>query len=327
MKYKNLGTTGIQISQILMGTWQAGKGRWVGIEDRQSLEAIQCAFEMGITTFDTAEIYGDGHSEMILGQALKEVREKALLCTKVFRNHLKYDQVLEACHNSLKHLGTEYIDLYQIHWPSGILGSEPVPIGETLEALNRLKEEGKIRAIGVSNFTQKQVEEAQKYGSIESVQPPYSLIFRPFERDLNPYCQDQKISILAYSPLAQGLLTGKFGPDHKFDPEDNRSCNKLCEGAHYQRVQEVLKKLRPLADRHGTTLGNLSLAWLLHRPQTHIIVGARNQDQVKQNVRALEVQLSEEEVEEIDSIGRIVTEPLSKDPVMWDMEKMMKLMG
>jgi myo-inositol catabolism protein IolS len=149
------------------------------------------------------------------------------------------------------------------------------------------------------------------------VQPPYSLFWRKIEKDLVPYCVEHNISILAYSPLAQGLLTGKFGPQHQFDPEDNRSKNQLFQGETYKRAQQALEKLRPLAEQHQTTLGNLALAWLMAQPQTHAIVGARNTEQAVQNAQAADVKLSAAELAEIDKIGRAVTDPLDDNPVMW----------
>jgi aryl-alcohol dehydrogenase-like predicted oxidoreductase len=301
-----------------MGTWQAGKKMWVGIEDAETIKAIRAAFEAGITTIDTAEVYGEGHSEQIVAQALADVRDKAVYATKVFANHLKYDQVLEACDRSLKNLKTDYIDLYQIHWPTGAFNSEIVPIAETMSALNQLKQQGKIRAIGVSNFSRAQLEEASQYGRIDSLQPPYSLFWRQVERDAMPYCIENNISILAYSSLAQGLLTGKFGPNHKFDPADNRAKNKLCQGQNYERASVALEKLRPIAERHHTSLGNLAIAWLIAQPQTQAIVGARNAEQAAANAKAADIQLSAEDLQEIDAIGRIVTDHLDENPVMWN---------
>ncbi|HCF29624.1 MAG TPA: aldo/keto reductase, partial [Cyanobacteria bacterium UBA11049] len=210
MEKRSLGTSDIKITPILMGTWQAGKAQWVGIEDAETIKAIRAAFDAGITTIDTAEVYGKGHSEQIVAQALSDVRSQVEYATKVFANHLKYDAVIEACEGSLKNLNTDYIDLYQIHWPSGAFNSEIVPIEETMSALNELKQQGKIRAIGVSNFSCTQLEEASQYGRIDSLQPPYSLFWRYVENDAMSYCIENNISILAYSPLAQGLLTGKF---------------------------------------------------------------------------------------------------------------------
>ena len=227
MELRPLGTSDVRITPIIMGTWQAGKRMWAGIDDGEITEAIRTAFDAGITTFDTAEEYGWGHSERILGKALAHVRHQVIYATKVFPNHLKYDQVIGRCHRSLKNLKTDYIDLYQIHWPSGSWGTKVVPIQETMRAMNDLMQQGKIRAIGVSNFSSSKIEEAAQFGRIESLQPPYSLFWRHVEKDTVPYCVENNITILAYSSMAQGLLTGKFGPDHKFMKGDHRAKNKL----------------------------------------------------------------------------------------------------
>ncbi|HEY9675558.1 MAG TPA: aldo/keto reductase [Waterburya sp.] len=318
MKTRQLGRSDVKITPILMGTWQAGKNMWVGIEDAETIKAIRAAFDAGITTVDTAEVYGNGHSEEIIAQALSDVRNQVTYATKVFANHLKYDQVIEACEGSLKRLKTDYIDLYQIHWPSGTFKNEVVPIEETMSALNALKEQGKIRAIGVSNFSRTQLEEASQYGRIDSLQPPYSLFWRQVEQDAMPYCVENNISILAYSSLAQGLLTGKFGPDHQFDPGDHRVKNKLFKGETYQRVQQALNQLRPIAEGYQCTLAQLSLAWLIAQPQTNAIAGARNAKQASQNANAAQVQLTAEDLQAIDTIGRQVTDHLDNNPVMWD---------
>jgi aryl-alcohol dehydrogenase-like predicted oxidoreductase len=236
----------------------------------------------------------------------------------VFANHLKYEQVITACEGSLKNLKTDYIDLYQIHWPSGAFNSEVVPIAETMSALNKLKEQGKIRAIGVSNFSRAQLQEACQYGRIDSVQPAYSLFWRQVEQDAMPYCIENNISILAYSALAQGLLTGKFERGHKFEAGDNRAKNKLFNGENYERAQQALDQLRPIAERHQCSLAQLSLAWLIAQPQTQAITGVRNAEQATKNAAAADVELSTDELKEIDTIGRIVTDHLDQNPVMWD---------
>lgn len=319
MKTRTLENSGVKITPIIMGTWQAGKKMWVGIQDRDTIQAIRAGFEAGITTVDTAEVYGDGYSEQIVAKALSDVRDRAVYASKVFPNHLKYEQVIEACDRSLKNLNTDYIDLYQIHWPSGSFNSKVVPIFETMNAMNRLKEQGKIRAIGVSNFNQKQLAEASKYGDIESLQPPYSLFWRQVEKEAMPYCVEKKISILAYSPLAQGLLTGKFGRDHKFAEGDHRAKNKLfANKENYDRVQNALEKLRPIAERNQCSMAQLAIAWLIAQPQTSAIVGARNMEQARGNAKAAEVKLSAEDMKEIDAIGRTVTDHLDDNPVQWD---------
>ncbi|MBW4612401.1 MAG: aldo/keto reductase [Desmonostoc vinosum HA7617-LM4] len=318
MEKRTLGTSEVQITPILMGTWQAGKRMWVGIEDADSIKTIQAAFSAGITTIDTAEVYGEGHSERIVAEALSNVRDRVEYATKVFASHLKYEQVIAACDRSLTNLKTDYIDLYQIHWPSGAFNTEIVPIAETMSALNWLKEQGKIRAIGVSNFSRAQLIEAAKYGRIDSLQPPYSLFWRQAEQDAIPYCIENHISILAYSPLAQGLLTGKFAQGHQFDPTDNRARNKLFQGENFERAQQALLKLRPIAERHHCTLAQLALAWLIAQPQANAIAGARYPEQATANAQAAEVKLSAAELAEIDAIGCIVTDHLDDNPIMWN---------
>ena len=194
MEFRMLGTSGIKISSIIMGTWQAGKDMWVGIDDAESIKAIKAAYDAGITTFDTAEVYGNGHSEKIVGNALRDVRDNVVIATKVFSNHLKYQQVMDACHGSLKNLNTDYIDLYQIHWPPGSFGGKKVPLEETMRAMTDLKAQGKIRAIGVSNFSRSQLKDAATYGRIDSLQPPYSLFWRKVETDAMPYCLENTIT-------------------------------------------------------------------------------------------------------------------------------------
>jgi aryl-alcohol dehydrogenase-like predicted oxidoreductase len=317
MKLRPLGTSDIKISPIIMGTWQAGKAMWVGINDNESIKAIKAAYDAGITTFDTAEVYGNGHSEKIVGNALHDVRGRVVIASKVFSNHLKYKQVINSCHKSLENLNTDYIDLYQIHWPPGSFGSKHVPLEETMSAMSDLKAQGKILAIGVSNFSRSQLKEAAKYGRIDSLQPPYSLFWRKVETDALPYCFENNITLLAYSSMAQGLLTGKFGPNHKFDRGDHRSSNKLFQLEHYKRVQKSLDKLRPIAEDKNITLGQLALAWVISQPGVCAIAGARTAEQATQNADAANVRLLDEELAVIDEIGKMVTDHLDDDPVMW----------
>jgi myo-inositol catabolism protein IolS len=318
MELRSLGTSEVKITPIIMGTWQAGKDMWAGIDDSETIEALRAAFEAGITTIDTAEYYGNGHSERIIGEALADVRDQLVYATKVFSNHLRYDQVMQACHGSLKNLKTDYLDLYQIHWPAGSWGTELVPIEETMRALNDLKKQGKIRAIGVSNFSRVQLEEASGHGRIDSLQPPYSLFWRHVEKDALDYCIDKNITVLAYSSLAQGLLTGKFGPGHKFAKGDHRAKNRLFQADNYQRAQRALDSLRPIAGRYEVNLAQLALAWVIAQPQTCAIAGARKAEQIVDNAKAVELELLPEDLEEMDAIGRSVTDHLDDNPVMWE---------
>jgi len=317
MRFCKLGQSELKISTIIMGTFQAGKDKWANIDDTQTTGAIRAAFDSGITTFDSAEAYGKGHAERILGTALEGVRGEVVLATKVSPNRLGYDQVLNACHNSLRNLQTDYIDLYQIHWPSGAFGGKAVPIEETMAAMNKLKDQGKIRAIGVSNFSLDQMHEAAQFTAIDSLQPPYSLFWRHVEEKTTAYCITAGISILAYSPMAQGLLTGKFGPDHKFQKGDHRSKNKLYQPQNYERVQQALARLRPIAEQLGVKLGQLALAWVTSHPGVCAIAGARNAKQAAMNARAAELSLSPDILAQMDEIGRSVTDNLGQNPVMW----------
>jgi len=313
-----LGKSGIRISPIVMGMWQAGKEMWAGIDDQETRRAVRAAFDAGINTFDTAEMYGRGHSERMLAAATADIRSDVVYMTKVFSNHLQYDQVIAACHRSLKNLKTDCIDLYQIHWPSGAWGSRPVPIEETLRALSDLKSQGKIRAIGVSNFSRAQIEEAARCGVIDSLQPPYSLFWRQAEQDALPYCAVNGLTVLAYSPMAQGILAGRFGPQPDFAKEDHRKGHRLFRPDIYPRVQEALQRLKPIAARNGVTLGQLALGWVISHPGVCAIAGARNAAQASENARAAAIVLSAADLAEMDTIGRSITDGLDDNPVQWN---------
>jgi aryl-alcohol dehydrogenase-like predicted oxidoreductase len=300
-----------------MGTWQTGKAMWTGIDDAQSEKAIRAAVDAGITTFDTAEVYGNGHSEKVLGKAIGSHRDQVQILSKVFSNHLKTDQVIEACNRSLKNLGTGYLDLYQIHWPSGAFGSKIVPPEETMSALIHLKDQGKIRAIGVSNFSLDALKEICAIGPVESLQPPYSLLWRHVETDTLAWCRDNRVTVLAYSPMAQGLLTGKFAADHQFEKGDHRSSNRLFHADVYPHVQKALDALRPLAAKKGVTMAQLALAWVVAKPGVCAIAGARNARQSADNAKAADVTLTEAELAEMERISRPVTELIDDNPVQW----------
>jgi aryl-alcohol dehydrogenase-like predicted oxidoreductase len=317
MELRNLGSSDIKISPIIMGTWQAGRDMWADIDDAETTRAIQAAVDAGVNAIDTAAVYGKGHSERVVGKAVGERRPQVVIATKVFANELQYDQVIAACEHSLANLQTDYIDLYQIHWPSGSFGSPVVPIEETMRALNALKEQGKIRAIGVSNFSRIQLEEAMAFGDIVSLQPPYSLLWRHVEADAMPVCAAKGLSILAYSPMAQGILTGKFGPDHRFKRGDHRRANRLFQEPVFTRVQDALAALQPIAERHTITLGQLALAWVIAQPGACAIAGARNADQALENAQAGAVSLTPEDLAEMDRISHQVTAQLDDNPVLW----------
>jgi myo-inositol catabolism protein IolS len=314
---RDLGNSGIKITPILMGTWQAGKTMWTGIDDAETQKAIRAAYDAGINAFDTAEVYGNGHSERILGKALSDVRDKVVIMTKVFSIHLKSNQVTKACERSLRNLQTDYIDLYQVHWPPGSFGHAAVPMQETMEALGGLVKQGKIRAIGVSNFDEKQLEAAARCAPIASLQSPYSLFWRHVETDGAEFCRANGLSILAYSPMAQGLLTGKFGPNHRFEKGDHRSSNRLFHPPLSHHVQAGLSQLKPIAAARGISIGQLALAWVIAHPDTCAIAGARNPQQSTQNAAAAGIRLSAEEMQALDTISTSVTAHLDDNPVLW----------
>jgi myo-inositol catabolism protein IolS len=314
---RQLGTTDIRISPVVMGMWQAGREMWAEIDDAEIQRAVRAAFNAGINAFDTAEMYGRGHSERMLAAATADIRSKVIYMTKVFSNHLACNQVMAACERSLKNLKTDYIDLFQIHWPAGSWGSRKVPIEETMRALNDLKSQGKIRAIGVSNFSGAELKEASRYGRIESLQPPYSLFWRQVEKDALPYCRANGITVLAYSPMSQGILAGRFGPEPHFEKGDHRSGHRLFQPAIYGSVQKALERLRPITQRNRISLAQLALAWLISHPNICAIAGARNTFQAVENARAMQAVLSAADLAEIESIGRTVTDRLDDNPVQW----------
>lgn len=302
MRTLPLQHSGLVLSRILAGGWQAGRDLWVGIDDRETVAAFEAALDAGITTFDTAEDYGAGHSERMLARALGHRRHEIVLATKVSWDHLRAGQVVAACERSLRNLGTDVIDLYQIHWPAGSFGSERVPLEETMDALVRLRDAGKIRAIGVSNFDLPQLREACALGPVDTLQPPYSLLWRHAERELLPLCRAHGVAVLAYSPLAQGLLTGKIDPERTLEDGDNRRDNRLFQPPLRARAHAVVEAMRPLAAARGITLAQLALAWVAGQPGTAAIAGARTSAQVRENAVAGDLILEPEARSRLDAL-------------------------
>jgi len=317
MSFIQLGKSDIQISKIIMGTWQAGKQMWTGIEDSDSIEAIKVAYDNGITTFDTAELYGKGHSEQIIGKSLKNVRDKVVIATKVAPQNLSPQKIRSACERSLKNLHTDYIDLYQIHWPAGSFGSKKIPIEESLGEMTKLKKEGKIRSIGVSNFSLDQVKEALLYAEIDSVQSPYSILWRHIEKDIQSFCIENNITLLAYSSMAQGLLTGKFKKDHKFDKGDHRKSNILFSEKYFERSLDFISKIKPIAADLGMTLGGIAIYWVLTHENTAAIAGARNAKQSFVNANVLGCRLPHELMKELEALSSDIAEELIDQTIMW----------
>lgn len=311
MKTRALGRSGFDVSVLTFGCWQAGGSEWSNTNDDDSLAAMRAAFDAGITFFDTAEGYGDGHSEELVGRFLNEVGKDSLrIATKVGAGNLGKDKVKPAWEKSLKRLGLERVDLYQIHWPSGTWGSPVVPIEDTMSALVELQQEGKIGAIGVSNFTAQQIEEAAQFGRVDALQPPYSLFFQPFvQNGTLDYCQKNSVGVIPYSPLAQGLVSGKFTLDNR--PTDNRAGNHLFKDPTYALAIEAVKQMNSIAQKYDANTLQVALAWLIAQPGvTSPIVGARTPGQIQDAAKAAALELEPGDLEAVSQLAGPVLESL-----------------
>ena len=300
MKTIQIGGSSLKATQIGLGCWQAGKRGWGDdYTDDQIIDAIKFYIKSGGNYLDTAEIYGLGHSETLIAQALSEIpRNKYIIATKVNPPHVKNYKTMEmSLKGSLKRLNTDYIDLYQLHW------YEPnVPMSEIMMAFQKFQAEGWIKEIGVCNLSTPVLKDAVKSlkdSKIVSNQMEYSLLERNVERELVPYMKDQNITMIAYSPLAKGLLTGKY--DKNFVPSDNiRQGDELFNNPENRKIMDpLLKFLKRKSDEKKCTMGQLSLAYLMHKGAL-IIPGAKNSDQVKQNLESELITLSKNEIEEMD---------------------------
>jgi len=301
LDYINLGKSGIRISRIGLGAWQAAKKSWgPDVEDRTVIMAMVKSYELGINFIDTAESYGDGYSEEIVGRAIKEIgRDHLVIATKVHGRHCRYDDVLKAVNKSLKRLGIKEIDLYQIHWPDPW---EQIPMCETMKALEKLFKEGKIRTIGVSNFAVRDLKEAQNFlanTEIVSNQVRYNMLQRDIEDSVIPYCNKEKITILAWSPLAQGLLTGKYGISNK-PTDEARKDNRLLYNPNLKEISKFLPLIEKIAKSHGKSMAQVALNWLLKENNVVPIPGAKSPSQAEDNAGAFGWKLNSRELEEIN---------------------------
>jgi aryl-alcohol dehydrogenase-like predicted oxidoreductase len=320
MEQRTLGNSSVKVTPLAFGAWAIGGWLWGGAEEKDALKALRASFDAGITTIDTAPAYGFGKSEELVGQAMAGIpRDRYQILTKYGMNWqthqgefffdtfdrndkpvkmYKYsgrEKVRQECEDSLRRLKTDYIDLYQIHWPDST-----TPIAETMEAVAGLIKEGKVRAAGVCNYNTQQVEEALKTLNIVSNQVPYSMVNRGIEQDVIPQALKHGLGILPYSPLQRGLLTGKIKPDHAFKDGDSRVLSKHYKPENITRINALLDKLKPIANGHGATLSQLVINWTVNRPaMACVLVGARDERQVKDNTAALNFKLSESEMNRI----------------------------
>ncbi|MDP6946793.1 MAG: aldo/keto reductase [Myxococcota bacterium] len=315
MEDRNLGRSELTVQPIIFGAWAAGGWFWGGTDDGQAIAAIQASIDAGITAIDTAPMYGRGHSERVVGQAIRGRRDEVTVMTKcglrwdddrgshffdstsptgesfkVHRN-LRAHSIRTEVEQSLTRMDLETIDLLQCHWPD-----PTTPVEETMDTLATLHREGKIRAVGVSNFSESLLERSRRaLGDVPlaSTQPHYSLVNRRIERDILPWCRRNEVGVIAYSPMERGLLTGKIDMDRHFPESDGRSNDPLFSMENRRKVLGALEKAREMADTHSCTLAQLSCAWVTHQPGvTAAIVGARNPQQAIENAKAGEIQLS-----------------------------------
>ncbi len=332
MEYRKLGESALEVPVVCFGAWAIGGWYWGGADDEASIAALRTGLDEGITAIDTAPVYGFGHSEAIVGQAIAERRDEALVMTKaglrwdcedgefffetqghakqplkLYRNS-RPDSLREEVESSLRRLGVERIDLLQIHWPD-----PTTPIADSIGALLELRGEGKLREIGVSNFSPAQMDEARAaLGEVPlaSCQPKYNLLQREVEADVLPYAIEHGIATLAYSPLEQGLLTGRVTSERTFAADDGRCKHPNFQPQRRARVNEVLREVvQPIADEHGATLAQLVLAWTVAQPGiTAVLAGARSVFQVQENAAAGRLKLTGNQISSIDTAFRELLE-------------------
>ncbi|MCF8362298.1 MAG: aldo/keto reductase [Prolixibacteraceae bacterium] len=324
MIYRKINQSDLKLSAITFGAWAAGSWMWGKTERKDAIEAIRAAYNEGFTSIDTAPIYGQGTSEEIVGEAIRDIpRGKVQILTKFglrwdlkkggfyFKSQknngeaidiYKYagkQSIIEECENSLQRLGTDYIDLYQIHWPD-----TTTPVEETFEAVAQLIKQGKVRYAGVCNYDAELMAKAEKVLPLVSNQIPFSMVNRKMEVETIPYCIENGKSVLAYSPMERGLLTGKMKPGHKFQEGDHRASNPFFTDENIRKVNTFLEKIKPIAESHNATLAQLVLRWTIERKGITIaLAGARNAQQSVQNAKAANIQLTRED---FDFISREV---------------------
>ena len=305
MEYRRLGKSELNVSAIGLGTWAIGGKFWGHTDEADAIAAIQKAIDSGVNLIDTAPIYGEGHSEEMVGKAVKGRRHQVVIATKCgvrFRgadlvNDLTPKSIRKELEVSLKLLDTDVIDLYQCHWPD-----PTTPIEDTMAEMTKMKTEGKIRAIGVSNFDASLLKKAQKVAQIASNQVGYSMLNREIENELIPFCLEQAIGILAYGPMGGGILTGKYKQKPKFGKDDVRSFfYNFYDEPQWSQVQALLKELEQIAARHGKPVAQVAINWVRQQSGlTSALVGARNPQQAEANAAAGSWKLSSEELADIN---------------------------
>lgn len=310
MEYRTLGNSDLKVSVVGYGAWGiGGQPFWQDEGEEESINSIKKAFDLGINLFDTAPVYGFGFSEELLGKALQSVRKNSVIATKC---GLRWDKeelgsiskiaaresIMEEVDLSLKRLRTDYIDLYQVHWPD-----DNTPINETMKALMDLKKVGKIRYIGVSNYSVDQLKESAKYGQVVSLQPMYNMVERDIEKNLVPFCMENNIGIIAYSPLASGVLTGKYNENTKFSDWRGKGIIGHFTDDTYRLNIRKIKKITKIAEKLGKTMGQLAINWVVNQKGvTTAIVGVKNASQLYSNLGGLGWTIPSEDMDQIENI-------------------------
>ncbi|MFW5820688.1 MAG: aldo/keto reductase [Bacteroidota bacterium] len=321
MDKRKIKNSDLFITPVAFGAWAIGGFMWGGAERSDALEAINTAIDNGMTTIDTAPVYGMGASELLVGEAIKGKRDQVEILTKcglrwdekerefffstddprgksidIYKNGTK-KSIIRECEDSLRRLGTDYIDLYQLHWPT-----PSDPIEETMEAFNVLIKQGKIRYAAVCNFDAEQLSEAMQFTPLISDQVPYSMVKRDIEDDVVPFCRANELGIFAYSPMQRGLLTGKFSPDHEFSKGDSRADAPHFKPENIKKTNAFLDEIKEIAKSKNITLAQLVLRWTMVQPGIScVLAGARNAEQVAENIGAANFNLEKDEIETINS--------------------------
>lgn len=307
MNYAEIPGTGLMVSKITLGTWAIGGTHWGPHDDAQAAAAIEAAIEAGINVIDTAPAYGSGHAEELIGKVIKGRRDKIIVATKCgleidngFRNNLSPAYMEHELNQSLARLGTDYIDLYQCHWPD-----PNTPVEESMKAMLKFREQGKIRNIGLSNFSGAQLLECLGHAKIATLQPHYSLLERGIEDDVQKVCVDRGIAIIPYGSLGGGMLTGKYTEPPKFRKDDARSFfYRFFQKRYWTGVKALLDGMRGIASARNANMSHVAVAWLLARPGVvTVLAGARNPEQVKENTGGLDVVLSPDETALLDRLS------------------------
>ena len=302
-----IGKSNVESTPLGLGTNAVGGNNlFPNLKDETGIQIVKTGLDSGITLLDTAFAYGMGHSEELIGQAIKGYdRSKFVIATKAAQDTSDGDVKInnnpqflkKSVDDALKRLQTDYIDIFYIHFPD-----DQTPKDEAVAALNEMKQEGKIKAIGVSNFSLDQIKEANKDGLVDVVEDQYSLLHRDAETEMFDYLRENNISFVPFFPLASGLLTGKYSEVVDFPENDIRHGNPDFTGERFEKIVEKVNNLKPLADNHGITTAQLVLAWYIKNPDVTVVIpGAKRPEQVQSNAKALNVSLSDEEYAQIDN--------------------------